>query len=230
MESESSMVPHHQWVQVFVPEEELWSIGICSWVPCFHLFQNQHLQWTSVSSQQLYVTCVNTYSWEGEQLDKKQRWLLWKDHKKLLFRIDPALIAITLKAQLWHLAPYVTYKSIHKLYPNYTNMFYNTISLLVTHELNCIAGNLWDLKKLRCNPRMHISLESTDNSKTFYRTMFWSIVQVSWSKELTCNIVKNGKLKTRLNTMELPRRRRGETNPMGSGPIRWWEESPSRTL
>jgi hypothetical protein len=27
------------------------------------------------------------------------------------------------------------------LYPNYSNMFYNTISVLVTDESNCIAEN-----------------------------------------------------------------------------------------
>jgi hypothetical protein len=71
-----------------------------------------------------------------------------------------------------------------------------------------------------------ISLELTENSKTFYRI----IVRVSWPNKSTCNIEKDRKLKTRLNTMELSRRRRGRTNLMGSEPIRWWEEFPSQTL
>jgi hypothetical protein len=109
-------------------------------------------------------------------------------------------------------------------------MFYNTISIHVTNESNCIAGIHWYLNKLRCNPRIPIFLESTDNSNTFYKTMFCSIVRLSWSKELTCNIEKNQKLKTKLNTMELPWWRRGGTNLKGSGPIRLPEEAPSWTL
>jgi hypothetical protein len=190
MESESSMVPHHQWVQVLAPEEELWPLDIChgSLVSTFFgiCIYSRLLLLRNSSTLPVFI----------------QRWLLWKDHKdvciqvsKPLFRIHPALIATTLEWQLWHLTPYVTYRSTHKLYPNYSNMLYNTISVLVTDESNCIAGNHWDFKNLRCNPRIAISLESTMNSNTSYRTMFWSILQVSWSNELTCNIEKRRETK-----------------------------------
>jgi hypothetical protein len=58
-----------------------------------------------------------------------------------MFKIDATLIAITLKHICDPLTPYVTHRPTHKLYLNYTNMFYNSISVLATDESNCIAGN-----------------------------------------------------------------------------------------
>jgi hypothetical protein len=87
-------------------------------------------------------------------LEKENNWIRNKDDyfgriirtcafyvSKRMFRINLTFNAITLEAQLCHLTPYVTYRFTHKLYPNYTNIFYNTILVLVTDESNCIAGN-----------------------------------------------------------------------------------------
>jgi hypothetical protein len=94
------------------------------------------------------------------------------------------------------------------------------------YQWRTLEGNYWDLKKLRCNHRIPISLKSTENSKTFYKMMYEYLDH----RNRLAIYKKDSKLKTRLNTIKLSRRRRGRTNLMGSEAIWWWEESPSWTL